>query len=55
MRVVRRFFDLCGDKSGVTAIEYALVTSLISIVAIALWNTLGTNLRSVFTAVGNSM
>jgi len=55
MRVRRIFFDLWHDDSGVTAIEYALVTGLISIVAIAVWNTLGTNLGSVFTAVGNSM
>jgi pilus assembly protein Flp/PilA len=40
-----------GGKSGVTAIEYALVASLIAIVIVAAAHTLGTELSAAFTAI----
>jgi pilus assembly protein Flp/PilA len=39
------------DESGVTAIEYGLITALISIVIIAAAGLIGTNLAAVFTNI----
>jgi pilus assembly protein Flp/PilA len=39
------------DESGVTAIEYGLITALISIVIIGAAGLIGTNLAAVFTNI----
>ena len=44
-----------GDKSGVTAIEYGLIASLIAVATIAAVSTLATNLTTVFTQVAGSL
>jgi pilus assembly protein Flp/PilA len=44
-----------GDKSGVTAIEYGLIASLIAVATIVAVSTLGTNLTTVFTQVAGSL
>ena len=43
------------DESGVTAIEYALIASLISIVAVTVMGTVGTNLSRTFSKVASSL
>jgi pilus assembly protein Flp/PilA len=43
------------DDKGATAVEYALLSSLIAIFIIAAVATVGTNLSSVFSEVGNSL
>ena len=43
------------DESGVTAIEYALIVSLISIVAVTVMGTVGTNLSRTFSKVASSL
>jgi len=48
----RRFIN---DQSGVTAIEYGLIASLIAVATIAAMSTLGTNLTTVFTQVAGSL
>ena len=48
----RRFIN---DQSGVTAIEYGLIASLIAVATIAAVSTLGTNLTTVFTQVAGSL
>ena len=48
MNVVTRFFK---DESGVTAIEYGLITALISMVIIGSAGLIGTNLAAVFTNI----
>ena len=42
---------LIGDKSGITAIEYGLIASLIAVAVIVAVQTLGTNLNTVFGQV----
>jgi pilus assembly protein Flp/PilA len=49
------FADLFKDASGVTAIEYALIASLIAVVCITAWTAIGTNLNSVFTSLESSI
>ncbi len=43
------------DQSGATAIEYALIVALISVVAITAYTTIGTNLNTKMTTVGTTL
>jgi pilus assembly protein Flp/PilA len=43
------------DESGATAIEYGLIAALIAVVIATAVGTLGTNLQTVFTNVGNKI
>ena len=45
---MRFFRKLCTDQRGVTAIEYALIASLISVAAIAGYQTLGEQVENSF-------
>ena len=49
------FANLLKDKSGVTAIEYALIAALIAVAAIAAFQLVGTNLSNTFTTIANSV
>jgi pilus assembly protein Flp/PilA len=40
-----------ADESGVTAIEYGLVASLVSVVIIGAASVIGTSLAAIFTAI----
>jgi pilus assembly protein Flp/PilA len=44
-----------ADDSGSTAIEYGLIASLISIVAIAAFKMVGTHLASTFSKVAGNL
>jgi pilus assembly protein Flp/PilA len=44
-----------GDESGATAIEYALISSLIAIVIIGVLSNIGTSITNVFTEIGNNL
>jgi pilus assembly protein Flp/PilA len=44
-----------SDESGVTAIEYALIASLIAVAIIGVVTTVGTNVKTVFTEIGNNL
>ena len=46
---------LAADQSGVTAIEYALIASLIAVLIITAVQTVGGKVSTVFTEVGNSL
>jgi pilus assembly protein Flp/PilA len=52
MLSVRNFLS---DESGVTAIEYALIASLIAVFIIVAVQLVGTQVSTVFTEVGNSL
>lgn len=43
------------DESGVTAIEYALIASLIAVFIIVAVQLVGTRVSTVFTEVGNTL
>jgi len=53
--LVNKMIALRNDKRGVTAIEYGLIAALIAVVIIGGATALGTNLKSVFTNLGNTM
>jgi len=52
MAILARFLH---DEDGVTAIEYALMASLIALFIIAAVQTVGTRVSTVFTEVGNGL
>lgn len=47
-----RIQDFLSDESGVTAIEYALIASLIAVFIIVAVQLVGTNLNTVFNEIG---
>jgi pilus assembly protein Flp/PilA len=47
------FAELRRSEAGVTAIEYALVASLISIAAASVMLTVGTEVTGLFTQIAN--
>jgi pilus assembly protein Flp/PilA len=51
-KFVTRFMK---DESGATAIEYGLIAALISVVIVTALTTIGTNLNTKFTSIGNSL
>jgi pilus assembly protein Flp/PilA len=46
---------LLADERGVTAIEYALIASLIAVAAVTVMGTVGTNLTGTFSKVAASL
>lgn len=51
----RVLLKLLADEAGVTAIEYGLIAALISIAAVTIMSTVGTNISSVFNTVANDL
>jgi pilus assembly protein Flp/PilA len=49
---IKRFV---ADKSGVTAIEYALIASLIAVFIITAVQTVGTKVSTVFNEIGTTL
>jgi pilus assembly protein Flp/PilA len=49
---VRNFIN---DESGVTAIEYALIASLIAVFIIVAVQAVGTNISGVFNEIGTAI
>jgi pilus assembly protein Flp/PilA len=43
------------DESGVTAIEYGLIAALVSVAILAILQTLGGNLVTIFTAISTAL
>ncbi len=52
MNLVNKFIR---NEDGATAIEYALIASLIAVAIITAVQTVGTKVSTVFTEVGNSL
>ena len=50
-----RLMQILRDRCGATAIEYAVVASLISVAAIAGFHALGNNLKSTYNNVSNNV
>jgi pilus assembly protein Flp/PilA len=49
---VKRF---AANASGATAIEYALIAALISVVIVGALNNLGTQMGQLFVRINNAM
>jgi pilus assembly protein Flp/PilA len=49
------FIKILKNEDGATAIEYGLIAALISIAAVTIMGTVGSNLTSVFTTVAGDL
>jgi pilus assembly protein Flp/PilA len=52
---MNRVQNFLNDESGVTAIEYALIASLIAVFIIVAVQLVGTQVSTVFTEIGNTL
>ena len=52
---MRNLLNLLSNEKGASAIEYALVASLISIAAVAAMGTAGNSLNNSFTSTENAL
>jgi pilus assembly protein Flp/PilA len=52
MRSITRFF---ANESGATAIEYALIGSLLAIVLVTILGSLGTRLSAEFSEISSAL
>jgi pilus assembly protein Flp/PilA len=52
---MRKFVKLLADESGATAIEYGLIAALIAVAIITAVTTIGKNLNTTFSTVGNAL
>jgi pilus assembly protein Flp/PilA len=53
--VFKWMMNFVENDSGATAIEYALIASLIAVFIITAVQTVGTKVSTVFTEVGNAL
>ena len=54
-RFTRPFVNFLADESGPTAVEYAVMLALITVVCITAITTLGTNANNTFSYVGSKV
>jgi pilus assembly protein Flp/PilA len=52
---MKHILNFIRNESGATAIEYALIASLIAVAIITAVTTVGGKVSTVFTEVGNSL
>ena len=52
---MKHILNFIRNESGATAIEYALIASLIAVAIITAVSTVGGKVSNVFTEVGNSL
>jgi pilus assembly protein Flp/PilA len=52
---MKQLENFIRNQDGVTAIEYALIASLIAVFIVAAVQAVGTKLSAVFIEVGNSL
>ena len=53
--MARLIDKLLGDENGATAIEYALIATLLVVVIIGAINLLSTDLNNTFNTIANSV
>jgi Flp pilus assembly pilin Flp len=53
--MLARFFRVHGVDAGQTLAEYALILSLIAVVAIAVLILLGTNIQNILSTIGAAL
>ena len=52
MKFIKKMFK---NENGATAIEYGLIAALISVAAMTAISTIGTDLNTTFTKIGNQL
>jgi pilus assembly protein Flp/PilA len=46
---------MSGDKRAVTALEYAMIASLIAVACVTVLTGLGTSINSIFTTINTTL
>ena len=49
------FPNFINDRSGVAAVEYALIAALIAVAAVAAFTAVGTNISTTFSYVASQL
>jgi pilus assembly protein Flp/PilA len=52
---VFKIIDMCRDETAATAIEYGLIAALISVAAVTVLTTVGSNLTGTFSTVARKL
>ena len=52
---MKKIINFLKEEEGVTAIEYALIAALVTVVCVGAWTLLGGKVNSTITAVDNAM
>lgn len=53
--IVSKLSGLFGDKRGVTALEYAMIASLIAVACVTIVTHLGTAVSTTFSTVSSAL
>ena len=53
--IISKLFGLIGDKKAVTALEYAMIASLIAVACITIVSTLGGHISGVFSTIDSHL
>ena len=53
--IVSKISKLIGDKKAVTALEYAMIASLIAVACVTIITHLGTQVSGVFSTVSSAL
>jgi|HubBroStandDraft_2_1064218.scaffolds.fasta_scaffold490392_1 pilus assembly protein Flp/PilA len=53
--IVSKLSGLIGDKKAVTALEYAMIASLIAVACVTIVTSLGTKVSGVFSSVSSAL
>jgi pilus assembly protein Flp/PilA len=53
--LVSKLSGLIGDKRAVTALEYAMIASLIAVACVTILTSLGGKVSGVFASVGSAL
>ena len=54
-QMFKTFMDLLRDKTAATAIEYGLIAALVSVAAVTVLSTVGSNLTGTFSTVARKL
>ena len=53
--MLRTLANCCRDETAATAIEYALIASLIAMACVIAWGQVGTSVSTAFSNVANNL
>ena len=52
---MKKIINFLKEEEGVTAIEYALIAALVTVVCVGAWTLLGTNVQTTIGKVSTAM
>jgi len=55
MTALTKAYARMRESKGQTMAEYALIVGLIAVVTVAVWTTLGTDIKTIVTSISTSL